>query len=163
MAKVHWRGSSNSILLPWVITLLMVGTLAVIAVSNPYATGDERIEGWAWLATVGPTALVVLFGFIYSRVAIEVTDDDIVVRFGFGWPTKRIAWANIASVEKLYVQPMKWGGWGYRRAPLRKATAAVMRAGEGLKFTFADGRIFVVTVDKAEAGLTAIRKVLSTK
>ena len=148
-------------ILPWVITLLMAVTLGVIVLTNRYATDAEKITGWAWLATVGPLALVTVLGRIYSRVALDVTDDAIVARFGFGWPTRRIAWSNVATVEKLYVHPMQWGGWGYRRSLLRKTTAAVMRSGEGLKFTFSDGRIFVVTVDNAEAGLTAIRKVLS--
>ena len=55
------------------------------------------------------------------------------------------------------------GGWGYRWVPWRRGSAAVMRAGSGFRFDFANGKVFVVTVDDADAGLEIIRGVLATK
>jgi hypothetical protein len=53
------------------------------------------------------------------------------------------------------VDPMTWGGWGYRWVPTRHATAAVVRRVPGLRLDRTDGRVFVVTVDDADraAGL----------
>jgi hypothetical protein len=76
------------------------------------------------------------------------------------WPAKYISYDHVVSVRTLNVRPTEWGGWGYRWVPWRKATAAVMRAGEGLHFTFANGKQFVVTIDNADIALEAIRRAM---
>ena len=54
------------------------------------------------------------------------------------------------------VDPMKWGGWGYRWIPWAKASAAVIRKGPGIELLLKDGRRFAVTVEDAVTGAQTI-------
>ena len=161
MAKVLWHGTCRALLLPWLMTALMAVLLAVIAITNKYAAPDEQLHGWAWTAPALTILVSTLLVHLFSRLTVDVTEEALVVRYGWGWPAQRFIWERVASVERIQVRPTEWGGWGYRMSARRRATAAVMRAGEGLKITFANDRVFVVTVDGAGRALEVIRGILS--
>ena len=78
-------------------------------------------------------------------------------------PLKRIPLDRIRRADAAELRAGEWGGWGYRWVPWRRGSAAVMRAGSGFRFDFANGKVFVVTVDDVDAGLEIIRGVLATK
>ena len=163
MATVLWRGRADSVILRSTVSLGIAVLLAVIVFSNQYADPTEQLRGWAWLALVVPFGLAVLAAVVFTRLSVEVTDAEVRIAYGYGWPVQRIRWDRVASVQVINVRPTEWGGWGYRWVPWRKGTAAVMRAGSGFRFDFANGKVFVVTVDDADAGLEIIRGVLATK
>lgn len=161
MAKLRWRGTASSIVLSWVLIAVFVFTFGAIIVANIYASPDEKIAGAAWLAPLAVLVIGLVVASLSSRVAVEVDDDEMRVRFGFGWPVRRIQWAMVEKVEYVDVRPWQWGGWGYKVNFAKRSSAVVLRAGEGLQVTFANGRVFIVTVDGAKRGLEAIRTILT--
>ena len=162
--RPRWRGTAHSLVLTWVIVAIFTTVFGIMVIANAFERDPaKRLSGAGWL---GPL-LVLAIGFASalwsSRAAVEVHDDALLVRFGPGWPTRRIPWDRVHSVDVIDVRPMQWGGWGYRVLAARHAQALVLRAGPGLRLKLAGDRVFVVTVDDAKRGLEAIRAVLETK
>lgn len=106
-----------------------------------------------WFA-VWPAALVSLLSAVAVAwvhvVTVRVDDAGVAVSWGPAqWPRVRIALADIAAAEAAEIEPLRWGGWGYRRTT--RGRAAVARRGPGLVLTLHDGRRFAATVDRPEA------------
>ncbi|WP_433830626.1 DUF1648 domain-containing protein [Actinoplanes sp. CA-015351] len=62
-----------------------------------------------------------------------------------GFAFKRIALDEITGAEVAEINPIEWGGWGYRVKP--GSSALVLRGGPGLVLQLRDGRRFAVTLD----------------
>lgn len=156
-----WRGSIENKLLRYGITPFLALIFAITYVANDTATPEKQLVGWGWLY-FGLVLVIAFFAVLtFTRLTVEVREDGFFIRYGYWiYPTQKIDWQNVASVRTLHVEPTLWGGWGYRWVPWKKATAAVMRRGPGLRFDFANGKIFVITIDDAETALAAIRSVL---
>ena len=89
-----------------------------------------------------PIAVLVMF----SNLRVVVDRHGLRLVAGpFATVLKRIPLADIVAAEAAHVDPMRWGGWGYRVMPGR--SALVLRAGPGLVVELTDGRRFAVTVD----------------
>ena len=152
----RWTGRCSSrgfALLSVGITLVLtaVGVGTVIAL---HGSGAPLWVGW-FVVVVG--VVVGVLGVAMSSLVVTVTDADFVVAFGrLGWPRRTIALSEVRSAEAITVEPMEWGGWGYRWIPGAKASAAVIRKGPGIAVRLADGRRFAVTVDDAAAGAQAV-------
>jgi hypothetical protein len=159
--EVVWQGTLKSPLLRWGVTASMGVVLMIILIANNFAEADERIVGWDWLAVTLPLLIAVIASSGLSKLRVEVRRDAFEIFYGdISWPRQKISWDVVANVRVIDVRPTQWGGWGYRWVPWRKAWAAVLRAGEGLKFEFGNGKVFVITIDDADAALAAIRRVL---
>ena len=163
MKSVLWRGRAESAILRSIVLLVIAFVVAAVVFGNRYADPSEQLRGWAWLAFAVPIGLALIAALLFTRLSVEIDDDEVRIVYGYGWPVQRITWDRVASVQTIHVRPTEWGGWGYRWVPWRKGTAAVMRAGSGFRFDFANGKVFVVTVDDAEGGLEVIRGVLAKK
>ena len=163
MSTVLWRGRAESALLRGVVAVLMSVITAVVVFTNPSARPEKQIQGMGWLYFVGIMLLSFVAVMVFTRLNVEVLDDEVRITYGWGWPVQHIRWDKVSSVQVINVRPTEWGGWGYRWVPWKRGTAAVMRAGSGFRFDFANGKVFVVTVDDAEAGLEVIRGVLGSK
>ena len=86
-----------------------------------------------------------------ASINAVVDAGGLSVRFGpFGWPCKRVPLERIAAVEATEVEPLEWGGWGYRILP--GSSAVVLRRGPAIVVALTDGRRFAVTVDDPERG-----------
>ena len=97
-----------------------------------------------------PFAVVALALTSFSTIAVTINSDGLHIAFGpWGVPTKRIPLGDIVAAQAIDVRPMRWGGWGYRWIPWKRATAVVLRRGPGVKVDRVGGRTFVVTVDDA--------------
>lgn len=163
MAKVLWRGSARSILLSWGLLGIFALTFGIIVLSNVYAAQGEKIEGPLWIAPISVLVIGAAVSLWSSGVTVEVDADEMRVKFGPGWPVRHFPWAGVATVEYCTVRPMEYGGWGYKVVLRKRTHAMVLRAGEGLRVSFIDGRVFVVTVDGARQGLEIIRRILELK
>jgi hypothetical protein len=111
----------------------------------------------AWVLGAAALAAVALIASLSELEAI-VDERGLTVALGpLGVPRAHVPLADIAWVEPIDVDPWRWGGWGWRWLPHRRATAIVMRAGEGVRVARRDGRQLVVTVPDARtaAGLLA--------
>lgn len=159
--EVLWRGSAANRLLAYFVVTLSAVLTAVIIFLNPTARPEKQISGAGWIPVIFLMAILPIVGVVFSKLHVIVKSNGVIVGFGpAAWPKLTIKWENVVSVEVIDVRPTEWGGWGYRWVPWKKATAAVMRSGEGLHFKFANGKQFVVTVDGAENALAAIRRAL---
>lgn len=164
MAKpVLWRGTAESVVLRSLVLLMIAVVTAIIVFANRFAAPDERLYGLDWAIPGVALAFAAIAAILFTRLTVEVDDDELRIVYGYGWPTQHISWDRVAAVQTLQVRPAEWGGWGYRWVPWKKGTAAVMRAGSGFRFDFASGKVFVVTVDDTDAGLEVIRGVLAAK
>lgn len=164
VAAVRWRGTAGSYVLRWVIVAIFTALGGFIVVVNAYTRNPAKhLTGLHWLTPIGTLLLGLVISLWTSRVAVEVDDDELRVRFGPGWPVRHIRWERVKSVEAIDVRPTQWGGWGYKVQPLRHAQAVVMRGGPGLKLTLDNETLFVITVDDAKRGLEVIRGILATK
>ena len=122
----------------------------------------------AFFLTVGiffvalPCLVVALMLSSFSTIAVTVDASGVRIAFGpWGFPTKQIALNDIESAQAIDVRPLRWGGWGYRWMPWKRASAVVLRKGPGLKLDRVDGRTLVVTVDgasRAAAVLNDLRR-----
>jgi hypothetical protein len=150
--ETYWTGrcaSRGFALLGVGLTLVLaaVGVGTVIALRG---SGAPTWVGW-FVAAVGVAAGVL--AWLVSSLEVRLTSETFTVAFGpAGRPRRVIALADIAEASAIVVEPMQWGGWGYRWIPWARASAAVIRRGPGIALTLRDGRQFAVTVDDAVNG-----------
>ena len=105
-------------------------------------------------------ALVVLSAFLIVRV--EIDEVGVVVRLGLiGFPKLVRDLQSIDEARSLRVQPLRYGGWGYRH--IRGGWAVMVRGGEALELRTTGGRRLVVTVDDAEAAARCINDLASER
>ncbi|MHB0928716.1 MAG: hypothetical protein ACYC3W_07325 [Candidatus Nanopelagicales bacterium] len=160
--KLLWRGSARSQVLAGVLLAIFALIFGLIVMANAFTVEPgKKLQGLGWLGPVLVLVLGVVAAIWSSRLAVEIDATELRVRFGPGWPVRRIPWSRVISVEYLTVHPLQWGGWGYRILPLRRAQAVVLRAGEGLRLELSNGSSFVLTVDQADQALDAIRALRS--
>lgn len=116
--------------------------------------------GWVLIAA-GP--LAALATAAVSEIVVTVDGRGLTVAFGpLGWPRKRVALERIAASEAVTVDPLAYGGWGYRKVPRRPgATAIVLRGGEALRVVRDDGRELFVTVDDAATAAALLDRLRS--
>jgi hypothetical protein len=132
------------------IPLVAAGTVAAVAL-----TTDPLI----WPVITLPLAALLFFSDL--RVIVDHRGLRLVTG-PFAVPVKRVPIADIVTATAEHIDPLKWGGWGYRVVPGR--SALVLRAGPGLVLDLRDGRRFAVTVDQPDvpaALLTDLRRTVA--
>jgi hypothetical protein len=142
---------------------------------------DGEARGPTLLATGAIQALAGVLALVFSLTilgAVLVLSSLLVLTFAHdqvriddrylhvrGWlplPSLRLPLEQVESVEVLDLQPMRWGGWGYRGSLRAFGKAAwVVGSGPGLVLHLTRGRTFAVTVDDAEAAAGVIRSRIS--
>ena len=129
------------------LVLVAIGAGTAVALSG---SGAPTWVGWL-VAGIG--LVVGVFGYLLSSLEVRVTEDTLTVAYGpFGWPRRVVQLVEVEDASAVMVEPMQWGGWGYRWNPRAHASAAVIRKGPGIALEFKDGRRFLVTVDDAVNG-----------
>jgi hypothetical protein len=129
------------------IVLVAVGLGTVIALRG---SGAPPWVGWV---VVAAGLVVGVSGLVVSSLEVRVTEDTLTDAYGpLGWPRRVVGLVDVADASAIMVEPMEWGGWGYRWIPWANASAAVVRKGPGIALEFKDGRRFAVTVDDAVNG-----------
>lgn len=115
------------------VTVLTAVVIAVVAATGP--------------VTLWPVAAVPLIaGLVFGRVRVTVDRRGVRLVAGLiGIPFKTVPLADIAGVEVAEVNPLEWGGWGYRITPGR--SALVLRKGPGLVLYLTSGHRVAITMD----------------
>ena len=109
---------------------------------------------------VGMLALLVAVFFCWVRVVL--TDTTVEIAFGpWRWPKKVVALSDVADASTETVQPLRYGGWGYRLCGVG-CRAIIVRRGEALKLKMKDEKVLIVTVDRAEEAARLINELKST-
>lgn len=135
--RAVWTG--RAVATPWLIAL--TGGIALVLVVLGLVGPGPKLPLLA--AAVVLLAVAVAVG----STRVTVSERGVSARLGLPWPRRRIALDTIGDARAIDVEPLQWGGWGWRMRP--GATALVVRRGEGLLLDLRDGRRFVVTVDDA--------------
>ena len=132
-------------------------------------TGLGGLAAYMWaIADVGPAGLVIgtaalLVAVFFCWVRVQLTETSIEIELGpLRWPKKVIPLDEVteATVEKI--QPLRYGGWGYRVCG-RGCRAIVVRRGEALKLKMHDEKVFMVTVDGAQEAADLIKGYLERR
>ncbi|MDR7233024.1 hypothetical protein [Agrococcus sp. BE272] len=135
------------------IALLVGGVLAALLLP----LGDGPVAR-VLLALVLLLAAAVVIGI--ARIRVVVDADGLRVRSALlGFPLRRIPTARIRVAEARLVEPLHWGGWGYRGLPGH--VAVVLRRGPGIVVTTREGARFAVTVDGAQVGAAVLAGVVA--
>jgi hypothetical protein len=117
---------------------------------------------WSW-----STVVLILLGMVvlvFAEVRVTVGHKGAVVSLGWlGIPSWTVPMSSISRAEVETVNPMAYGGWGYRLRP--GVRAFVTRSGESLRLVRDDKADLVLTVDDASTGaglLNSMRGVSSS-
>jgi uncharacterized membrane protein len=125
--------------------------------SNVRALPLGRTESATWVGTT-QSRLPIFPLAMLSKVTVVTGATGLAATMGpLPWPKVRIPLAQIEQVNTLDVNPMQWGGWGYRGSlTLMRQAALVVRKGEGIRCNLRNGKVFVVTVDDATTGAAVL-------
>lgn len=145
--RVVWVGRASSVaLLVIAVPMLLVGTALVVLVSP---------EG---LVLVGVGGLLALM----RSLTVRVDRVAVTVRWGpLPMLRRRLPLETIAAARAEHVEPLRWGGWGYRVST--RGRAAVVRRGPGLVLTLRDGREFAVTVDRPDGAVELVNALVASR
>lgn len=115
---------------------------------------------WGWSGIVLLLLAVLLFLFAYVRVT--VSHRGLVVSLGWwGFPSWRVPIDSIEHAEVEEVNPMAYGGWGYRLRP--GVRAVVVRSGVAIRLVRREGYDLVYTVDDAATGAGLINAIVGVE
>lgn len=158
-----WTGRATN-RVQWLLAPLGAGCLA-LGIALGVDTAWNLDSAPLLMSVIGCLAagLLGLFGTLaFVHVRVRVDSEALEVRCGHaGVPRRRILLGEVVAADVVSsVCPRQWGGWGYRWRP-GKGTAVVVRRGEGVVLRLGDGHTFTVTVDDAEAAVSAIRRRLN--
>jgi hypothetical protein len=150
--RVAWIGGCHS---SWALD----GTVALLAV----AAVMLAIAGPVVVAAV-PAAVAAAIVVFLRSLRVVVGSNGVRVTAGAGWPAVTIPLASIDRAEAVTLDPLWWGGWGYRGSLRLAGRAAwVLRRGQGLRLDLTDGRTFAVTVDRADEAAAVVGEWLARR
>jgi hypothetical protein len=96
-----------------------------------------------------------VFALALARIRVTVDAEALRVRSAvLPLPLRTIRTERIRAVEAAVIEPMHWGGWGYRSLPGH--AAIVLRRTGGIVVTTREGSRFAVTVDDAGTGAAVL-------
>ena len=144
--RVSWsrsaRMSSGVLVLIAAVILLATVSLVVAALNS----------GGAALIGMATVVLVLVLAATTTVWRVSVDRRGLVVRGALGWPRITVPTSEIRAVQVVDVVPMAdFGGWGFRIGAQGRR-GIILRAGEAIEVTKANGKRFVVTVDDAHTG-----------
>lgn len=149
----EWQGELGSAVFAWLgVVVLALG--AVIALVAP-ETGAVPLR--VLLGIVMAASALVLLAL--ARIRVTVDQRALHVRGALlPVPLRTIATERIRAVDAAVIEPMQWGGWGYRGLPGQ--VAIVLRKGPGIVVTTREGSRFAVTVEGAAEGAAVLAAIV---
>ncbi|MCI4658291.1 hypothetical protein [Cryobacterium zhongshanensis] len=149
----------------WITTvtvpLFAIASLASFAAAATLLIVTGRDGGSGADAFGGVVLLVLgvlLLGFARLRISVDWRGLKVVTWF-LGIALKTIPLTEIESVHTDTLEPLQWGGWGYRFMPGR--SAIILRTGPGVVVTLTNGKQFAVSLNSPEIP-AALLSTLST-
>ncbi len=156
--RVVWLSSAQSRPAGLAAAALLVAGLVLLVAA--WVAGGEA---GAVLAIVGGSVLPVGLAVGWCRsVVVRVGNDGVTARLGgVPWPTFRTPLESIEQASATQIEPMQWGGWGYRIS--RRGTAIVIRRGPGIVLCRAGRTDLAITVDDAETGASVVNGLVAAR
>ncbi len=125
---------------------VLIATPVLCALGGAAFLGQGAIEA-GWLL-IGSAAVLALAVVTMTAFRVSINAKGLTVRSWAGWPRRRIALREIASVEVREVNGLAdFGGLGWRMRP--DASGVILRNGPAVWVTRREGRGFAVVVDDA--------------
>ncbi|MFK3669034.1 hypothetical protein ACI2IX_02595 [Leifsonia aquatica] len=145
----------------WVPLFVGATALAVmVAIAFGYVPMIRNGAAPADVSVAVVATLTSVLFFSFARVHVVVDARGLRVRSTtLGARILFVRLADIASARAADLDPMHWGGWGYRVGP--RGSAVILRSGSGLVVTRTNGAETAVTVpdaDEAVSVLEALRQ-----
>ena len=145
--RVVWIGHEHSAVMRVLSALLAVAGVVMLEVRTQVAI---------------PLFVVAVALALTSELAVRIDPAGVHTLWGpFGWPRPHIPLADIASAHAEQIDPMAWGGWGYRISG--RGVAAVIRRGPGLVVERTDKPTYAVTVPDADRGADVLNALLARR
>lgn len=146
--RVAWLGRARGGWVLW-FPLVLSGILSIASLGHP-------------LVALGPfAAFLACFGF--GAVRVRVSERGVLVRpWLVSWPHVELSLDDIEGAQAVHINPLEWGGWGYRGSLRLSGRAAwVLRRGDALVLELTRGRRFAVTVDGADEAAAVVNGLLA--
>jgi len=143
---------SETMKAPWWLWALGI----VVAATGAFLLLEISMRPGAmdWTAAmIGLATCLVITPLTFGLCLIRVTITEQRIRVAsaiFGFPLRTIKPGEIQSVTSTEIDPMAWGGWGWRFFP--GGSAVVLRRHEGLAFELKNSSRFAVTVPNSQRG-----------
>lgn len=115
-------------------------------------------DGDTVAVSVGVGVSLVVIGLVanFSRLQVTVSEDEVTVAFGLGWPSRTIAIGDVTGVE--LVRNKWYWGWGIRVIPggwMWNAWGL-----DGVEIALASGRVFRIGTDDPQGLYGALMSVV---
>lgn len=124
------------------IAMLAAGVTLLILSARGGSAGEDL-----WGAVVLLVLAVPMLAFARLRISVDWRGLK-VVSWLLGISLKTIPLTAIESVHTEALEPMQWGGWGYRFMPGR--SAIILRSGPGIVVNVANGKQFALSLNAPE-------------
>jgi hypothetical protein len=139
---------------------LVLPAVAVV-VASVLVAAVPGVDRTATLVVGGVLVLAAVALLTFTRAAVAVSERGLDVRLGFGRPHVFVPLADVTEVGVQHVEPMAFGGWGYRVMP--GVRAVVVRRGEGLRIGRRGRPDLVVTVDGAADAAAVLQGLIARR
>lgn len=130
--------------------MLLIAAVGVVGVVVGVAIRDQLGGGFWWFQAV--MVVLVGVGLVGARLTATVDDATIVASFGWGWPRRRIAVADV--VDAGLVRNSWWHGWGIRK--VRRGWMFNNAGRDAVELSLVSGRVFRIGTDQPGELLAAI-------
>jgi hypothetical protein len=141
--RLAWVGASGSV--PFAIIAAVIGVGGIVVLAVLIANGEPA--GALIGAIVGIAAG--LSAMLLARVRLTVDERGVRLTSAFlGLPLMRIPLSDIEEISVETIDPMLWGGWGFRFSPGRRAY--VTGLAPGIVVSRRGGSQAAVTIQRAE-------------
>ena len=148
----------------WITTvtvpLFALASVAMLAAAVSILIFTDRDDAGADILGAVVLLVLVVPMLAFARLRISVDWRGLkVVTWILGIPLKTIPLSEIESVRTDALEPMHWGGWGYRFMPGR--SAIILRTGPGVIVNLTNGKQFALSLNAPETP-AALLSTLST-
>jgi len=132
--------------------MYLISVLGVAGAVIGFGRRDDLGGGfWVYQAAM---MLLIVTGVVIARLTVVVDDRTVTTSFGWGWPNREIALADVAAVS--HVRNSWWYGWGLRR--VARGWMYNNSGRDAIELTLRSGKVFRVGTDEPTELLTAINR-----
>jgi hypothetical protein len=151
--RVAWVGQAGSLAFAALGGLIVLGCLVAGVLIVDLGGPSDAL--WALAAGI----VAGLAALLLARVRLSVDRRGMRLSSALlGIPLMRVPLAKVAAVSVETIDPLSWGGWGFRFAPGRRAY--VTGRGEGIVVTSSGGTFSAVTIPNAEGAASVLQALI---
>ncbi|CAN5174607.1 hypothetical protein BH09ACT1_BH09ACT1_23190 [soil metagenome] len=153
MERVAWVGQAGSMAFAAVGGLVVLGCLVAGVLILDLGGPSDAL--WA----LGAGIVAGLGALLLARVRLSVDRRGVRLSSALlGIPLMRVPLAKVVAVSVEMIDPLSWGGWGFRFAPGRRAY--VTGRAEGIVVTSSGGTFSAVTIPNAEGAASVLQALI---